>query len=116
MEQSKLAVAAKLGEISTWKEKLGVLQKEFEESASHRQSLESREQERVNSLNVVTQQIATSKSELVTHRCVLDSANRHEYKLLKSLVDSLEGYPESIKYLKKHKNWHRCLTFWCTQL
>src|SRR5690606_103626 len=25
---------------------------------------------------------------------------------LKSLVDSLEGYPDSIKFLKKHKDWN----------
>ncbi len=30
-------------------------------------------------------------------------ARRHEYNLLKSMVDQLEGFPESIKYLSK--NW-----------
>ncbi|HLV52137.1 MAG TPA: chromosome segregation protein SMC, partial [Flavobacterium sp.] len=30
----------------------------------------------------------------------------NEHELLKSLVDSLEGYPESIKYLKKNKDWN----------
>lgn len=32
-------------------------------------------------------------------------ARRNEYDLLKSLVDSLEGYPDSIKFLKKNKEW-----------
>lgn len=32
-------------------------------------------------------------------------ATRNEYKLTKSLVESLEGFPESIKYLSKSKEW-----------
>lgn len=34
-------------------------------------------------------------------------ARQNEYDLLKSLVDSLEGYPESIKFLKKNKDWQK---------
>jgi chromosome segregation protein len=33
-------------------------------------------------------------------------AKQNEYNLLKSLVDSLEGYPDSIKYLNKNNNWN----------
>lgn len=33
-------------------------------------------------------------------------ARQNEHDLLKSLVDSLEGYPESIKFLKKNKDWN----------
>ena len=33
----------------------------------------------------------------------IDAAN-NEYKLTKSLVDSLEGFPDSVKYLKEQKN------------
>lgn len=33
-------------------------------------------------------------------------ARKNERDLLKSLIDSLEGYPESIKYLKKSKAWN----------
>ncbi len=36
---------------------------------------------------------------------VLD-ARRNEYDLLKSLVDSMEGYPESVKFLHNNKNWN----------
>lgn len=34
----------------------------------------------------------------------LDS-RKNEYDLLKSLVDSMEGYPESVKFLHKNKSW-----------
>ncbi len=36
---------------------------------------------------------------------ILD-AKRNEHDLLRSLVDSMEGYPESVKFLHKNKNWN----------
>ena len=33
-------------------------------------------------------------------------AKKNEHDLLKSLVDSLEGYPESVKFLHKNKGWN----------
>jgi chromosome segregation protein len=39
----------------------------------------------------------------------LDS-KRNEYKLTKSMVDNLEGFPESIKFLKNHKDWAKNAT------
>lgn len=34
-------------------------------------------------------------------------AKQNEYNLTKSLVESLEGFPESIKFLKKNENWSK---------
>jgi chromosome segregation protein len=45
------------------------------------------------------------RSALIAENRQLD-AKKNEFKLLKSLVDSLEGYPESIKFLKKSNNWN----------
>ncbi len=33
-------------------------------------------------------------------------ATENEYKLTKSLVDNLEGFPDAIKFLKKNTNWN----------
>src|SRR6202012_2561378 len=33
-------------------------------------------------------------------------AKKNEHDLLKSLIDSMEGYPESIKFLHKNKGWN----------
>ena len=33
-------------------------------------------------------------------------SKKNEYALLKSLVDSMEGYPESVKFLHKNPNWN----------
>ncbi|WP_044087362.1 chromosome segregation protein SMC [Lewinella cohaerens] len=32
-------------------------------------------------------------------------AKRNEYKLTKSMIESLEGFPESIRFLSQNKNW-----------
>lgn len=45
------------------------------------------------------------RDKLVDENRTLD-AKKNEYDLLKSLVDSLEGYPESIKFLKKNSDWN----------
>lgn len=34
-------------------------------------------------------------------------AKQNEYNLTKSLVDNLEGFPESIKFLRKHAGWKK---------
>ena len=36
---------------------------------------------------------------------ILD-AKKNEYDLLKSLVDSMEGYPDSVKFLHKNTGWN----------
>lgn len=51
------------------------------------------------------EQIETLRAELVDENRKLD-ARRNEHDLLKSLVESLEGYPDSIKFLKKNKDWN----------
>ncbi|KXK43402.1 MAG: chromosome segregation protein SMC [Bacteroidetes bacterium OLB11] len=48
--------------------------------------------------------LETLRNSLIDENRKLDS-KQNEYNLLKSLVDSLEGYPDSIKYLNKHQQW-----------
>ncbi len=45
------------------------------------------------------------RSELAEESRKLDS-KKNEYALLKSLVDSMEGYPESVKFLHKNPDWN----------
>ena len=51
------------------------------------------------------EEMETLRAKLVEENRKLDS-RRNEHDLLKSLVDSLEGYPDSIKFLKKNKEWN----------
>ena len=45
------------------------------------------------------------RNKLAEENRKLDS-KRNEHALLKSLIDSMEGYPESIKFLHNNKNWN----------
>jgi chromosome segregation protein len=57
-------------------------------------------------------QILQSQSEIEVLRVKLTEENRkldakrNEHDLLKSLVDSMEGYPESVKFLHKNAQWN----------
>ncbi len=51
------------------------------------------------------QKLEKLRGELAEENRKLDS-KKNEYALLKSLVDSMEGYPESVKFLHKNTNWN----------
>lgn len=51
------------------------------------------------------EQVEGLRANLVEENRKLDS-RRNEHDLLKSLVESLEGYPDSIKFLSKNKDWN----------
>jgi chromosome segregation protein len=46
------------------------------------------------------------KDEIIAESRRLD-AKQNEYNLTKSMVDNLEGFPESIRFLKKNSDWAR---------
>ena len=51
------------------------------------------------------QQLEALRNELAEETRKLD-AKRNEHDLLKSLIDSMEGYPESVKFLHKNPDWN----------
>ena len=60
---------------------------------------------------VLKEEITGAEEEQNTLKDLLNKLNRsldarqNEYKLIKSLVDNLEGFPESIRFLKKNAAW-----------
>jgi chromosome segregation protein len=82
------------------------------------EELKQKQQEQATNLNnLITQkeqataQILKGQAQLETLRNNLIEANRkqdatrNEFQLLKSLIESFEGYPDSIKYLHNNKEW-----------
>jgi chromosome segregation protein len=53
--------------------------------------------------------INATKDKLAQQSRQLD-AKQNEYNLTKSMVDNLEGFPESIRFLKKHTDWAKNIT------
>ncbi|MCC6461806.1 MAG: chromosome segregation protein SMC [Saprospiraceae bacterium] len=66
--------------------------------------LESLEEKRRNDIANAERDIEAMTKKLADHNRLLD-AKRNEFKLTKSMVESLEGFPESIKFLSQQKDW-----------
>ncbi len=63
-------------------------------------------QERTREQILQTQEkLETLRQELAEESRKYD-ARKNEHDLLKSLIDSMEGYPESVKFLHKNPNWN----------
>ncbi|MCP9235404.1 chromosome segregation protein SMC [Lewinella sp. JB7] len=70
------------------------------------EELEKREADRREALETAEVNVEHLQTELSRINRGLD-ARRNEYKLTKSMIDSLEGFPESIRFLSKNKSWTR---------
>jgi len=68
-------------------------------------NLQDRQEEVKSKILQTQEQMENLRATLVEENRKLDS-RRNEHDLLKSLVESLEGYPDSIKFLKKNKEWN----------
>ncbi len=49
--------------------------------------------------------LETLRNELAEENRKLD-AKKNEHDLLKSMIDSMEGYPDSVKFLHNNRDWH----------
>ncbi|WEK33460.1 MAG: chromosome segregation protein SMC [Candidatus Pseudobacter hemicellulosilyticus] len=98
-----------------WEVRSSQLKQLEEEMVTREQELENRktdlrqlqdQHERTKEQILQTQgQLEVLRQQLAEENRKLD-AKRNEYDLLKSLIDSMEGYPESIKFLHKNPNWN----------
>lgn len=75
--------------------------------------------EKKNILTQLQQQHEQTKTQILETQAILEQlrhqlaeenrkldAKRNEHDLLKSLIDSMDGYPESVKFLHKNQNWN----------
>ncbi len=68
------------------------------------QALEKEEEKRLADLEKANVTLDETTKKLADINRQLDS-KRNEFKLTKSMVESLEGFPESIRFLAKEKTW-----------
>lgn len=91
LEQLKLELSEKEQTLSGKKAELTSLQEDHERA----KQLILSSQEKLENL----------RANLASENRTLD-AKRNEHDLLKNLIDSMEGYPESIRFLHKNKDWN----------
>lgn len=70
----------------------------------HLQDLQTKQEEVKGKILQSQEELENLRAQLIDENRKLDS-RRNEHDLLKSLVESLEGYPDSIKFLKKNDQW-----------
>ncbi len=89
------------------------LQKNFEQLKSDKEAAELKlnyligdEENRRKEIAELETSIEKTRMELTQETRTMD-ARKNEYELTKSLVENLEGFPESIKFLKKNAKWSK---------
>jgi chromosome segregation protein len=80
-------------------QELGSKQSLLKQLQEHQEQMKSNILEAQAQLEGLRQQLADESRKL--------DAKSNEHDLLKSLVDSMEGYPESIKFLHKNPSWNQ---------
>ncbi len=91
IEELTATLATKEADLASRKEHLAALQAQHEKAKA--------------SIFETQAQLEVLRSDLADQTRILD-AKKNEYDLLKSLVDSMEGYPESVKFLHKNTGWN----------
>lgn len=80
-------------------EKLSVQEEQYQQALAAENALIAQIQSTENRLSQIQQEL--------NKELRLVDAKQNEYNLTKSLVDNLEGFPESIKFLRKNAGWQK---------
>lgn len=92
-------------QIAQLEEEKVVLQEMLQDQKADLEDMVAFQEETKSKILATQGEIEGLRDKLVDENRALDQ-KKNEYDLLKSLVDSLEGYPESIKFLKKNTDWN----------
>ncbi len=99
---------AELSQNVTLLGKLGIQKSEIETEINEKKTLldQLKKENHLTREQILETQSALEdlRSELARENRTLD-ARQNEYDLLKSLIDNMEGYPESVKYLHNNQEW-----------
>lgn len=92
--------------IGQLQEKAASLRADESEQQTIIDALEKAESERQETLHKAETELEGLQKQIARIRRDLD-ARRNEYKLTKSMVENLEGFPESIRFLNSQKAWKK---------
>lgn len=104
MQQVQDERAQRIGQIGNIHAERADAQDALQDKQHELQDLITRQEEVKERILQSQAELEEQRAQLVTENRKLDS-RRNEHDLLKSMVESLEGYPDSIKFLAKNKDW-----------
>ncbi len=102
VQEEKAQRSTQIGQLAT---ELNDTEEKVQDKQDELQDLVEKHEEVKAKILECQAQMESYRARLVDENRKLD-ARRNEHDLLKSLVESLEGYPDSIKFLKKNKEWN----------
>lgn len=106
LEKTTSDNAAQSADLDTLAESLGEanvnLREKMDELQRVQQELEGVQEQ----LETLDTEAETIRQEITTNQRQLD-ARQNEYNLTKSMVDSLEGFPEAVQFLSKNPKWDK---------
>ncbi|MEM7573518.1 MAG: chromosome segregation protein SMC [Bacteroidota bacterium] len=92
------------GELNSLRERLEALETQEAKQLKELEALEGEEESRRQALEASEERLEALKNDFSKVNRTLD-AKRNEYKLTKSMVENLEGFPESIRFLSQSAQW-----------
>ena len=95
----------RVGQIQTITQQLATKEQDLATGKSHLAELQAQHEKAKASIFETQAALELLRAQLADQTRILD-AKKNEYALLKSLVDSMEGYPESVKFLHKNTGWN----------
>jgi len=95
----------RVAQIATITDQLAEKETSLATNKSHLEALREQHDKAKAGIFETQEQLEKLRSQLADETRILD-AKKNEYDLLKSLVDSMEGYPESVKFLHKNTGWN----------
>ncbi|GJM32628.1 MAG: chromosome partition protein Smc [Saprospiraceae bacterium] len=106
MERNQLDIQMRMEEVTGLKGKIKVLEKEEKEKTKIVDELEQAEEKRLQQIQNAEQELEDLNKKMTKVNRELD-AKQNEFKLTQSMIENLEGFPESIRFLSASKDWKK---------
>lgn len=104
MQRSRLDIEMRTGEISGLREKIDDIEARVKVKKGDVEALEKAEEKRQSDIGRAEDQLEDINQKRARVNRQLD-AKRNEFKLTQSMIENLEGFPESIRFLSGNKDW-----------
>jgi chromosome segregation protein len=105
IEQVEQDQAARASQLKQLEEERSLKDQELETRQRDLQQLQEHHERTKEQILITQEKLEGLRQQLADENRKLD-ARRNEHDLLKSLIDSMEGYPESVKFLHGNPNWN----------
>ncbi len=106
IEQNRLDIEVRVEEVNALKSKIQAIQKQEDGKKITLENLEKAEEGRLENIRIAEEELDKLQKIMTRVNRELD-AKRNEFKLTQSMIENLEGFPESIRFLSSNKEWSK---------